>query len=196
MAKKIGIFGGSFNPPHIAHLIIAESIRDQFSLDQILWIPNYIPPHKKTAGAGDVQHRLRMVELAIEHDPLFSISTIELERKGTSYTLDTVRSLQHDNPAVHYYLIIGGDSLRDFMSWHKPLEIIDNVPLIVYNRTENNIHHLNLPSTVQRRISFASAPLLDLSSSLIRRYVANGNSIRYLVPEKVYSYIQEHDLYV
>lgn len=196
MAKKVGIFGGSFNPPHIAHLIIAETIRDQFALDQILWIPNYIPPHKATAGENDALHRLRMVELAIEDHSPFCTSTIEIDRKGKSYTRDTLQTLQASNPDSKYYLIIGGDSLRDFMSWHKPLEIIEKAPLIVYDRPGVQTDTLDLPGRVQERVSIASAPLLDISSTQIRSTVALGYSIRYLVPDNVHHYIKQHNLYI
>lgn len=195
MARHLGIFGGSFNPPHVAHLIIAETIREQFSLDQVLWIPNYIPPHKATAGKDDALHRLRMVELAIDGHPHFSASTIEIDRKGKSYTLDTLHTLQEANPNTQYHLIIGGDSLRDFMSWHKPLKIIASAPLIVYDRPHIQTDTPELPANLKKRVLTASAPLLDISSTEIRKRVAQGQSIRYLVPGAVQHYIKQHNLY-
>ena len=195
MAKKIGIFGGSFNPPHIAHLIIAETIRDQFSLDQIIWIPNYIPPHKSTAGTQDAQHRLHMVGNIISGHEHFTLSTIEIDRKGTSYMLDTISMLQETQPDALYYLIIGGDSLNDFMTWYKPLEILKKVPLIVYNRTGIDTENAAIHAHSKDRISYASAPLMDISSTVIRERVAQGRSIRYLVTDNVRHYILKHNLY-
>lgn len=195
MARKIGIFGGSFNPPHIAHLIIAETIRDQFSLDEIIWIPNYIPPHKSTAGTQDALHRLQMVQKTISGHEHFSLSTIEVDRKGTSYMLDTISLLQEAQPDVLYKLIIGGDSLNDFMTWHKPLEILAKVPIIVYNRTGIDTKNAEVQQHFSDRISYASAPMMDISSTAIRERVAQGYSIRYLVPDKVRHYILKHNLY-
>ena len=154
MARRVGIFGGSFNPPHIAHLIIAESIREQFELDHVLWVPNYIPPHKSQEQFADVSHRLLMTQKAIEHNSSFSLSQIEILRKGTSYTLDTVRELRENNPETAYSLIIGGDSLMDFMSWYKPEEIVKLAPLLVYNRPwdEQDAHRsrIEIPQIASR----------------------------------------------
>ena len=195
MGSEIGIFGGSFNPPHIAHLIIAETIRDQFSLDQIIWIPNYVPPHKSTASDLDAHHRLNMVQYTISDHAHFNLSTIEIDRKGTSFMFDTICLLQQANPGVHFHLIIGGDSLDDFMSWHKPIEILQQVPLIVYNRTGIEPSHSEIQKNFPDRISYASAPLIDISSTAIRERVTKGKSIRYLVPDTVCTYIQQHNLY-
>ena len=196
MARQIGIFGGSFNPPHSAHLIIAETVRDQFELDHIIWIPNYIPPHKSTAGVQDAQHRLHMVQMTISGHDQFSVSTIEIDRKGTSFMLDTIRLLQDSEPAAHYHLIIGGDSLNDFMTWHKPIDILHRVPLIVYNRAGIESSTSEVQERFPERISYADAPLIGISSTGIRERVGAGTSIRYLVPDEVRTYIQEHNLYI
>ena len=196
MARQVGIFGGSFNPPHVAHLIIAETIRDEFGLDYILWIPNYIPPHKATAGSDDVNHRLSMVGMTIEGHDQFSLSTIEVDRKGTSYMVDTIQSLQEAEPSTDYHLIIGGDSLDDFMTWHRPEDILNKVPLIVYNRTGVNPEKTEVQVNFPDRISYSSAPLIDISSTNIRKRVAEQKSIRYLVPEGVGTYIHQHNLYI
>ena len=196
MASRVGIFGGSFNPPHIAHLIIAESIREQFHLDHVLWIPNYIPPHKSQEHFAEVEHRLLMTQKAIEHNPRFSVSELEIERKGTSFTLNTVQTLCQTHPETSFSLIIGGDSLKDFMLWHQPAEIVKQTPLIVYKRPGENTAPAEAERLFPERISFASAPLLDISSTEIRQLVRVGKSIRYLVPEPVRLYIQQHRLYL
>src|SRR5690606_21131049 len=103
---KVGLFGGSFNPPHLAHLIVAELVREQFGLDQVLWIPALIPPHKRESRLASAEHRLEMTRLAVASNPAFAVSDLELRRSGVSYTVDTVRTLQTANPSVSYFLII------------------------------------------------------------------------------------------
>ncbi len=201
---KIGIYGGSFNPPHIAHLIVAESIRDQFELDQILWIPSYIPPHKTHLRLADAGHRLTMTRLATSSNPAFDVSPLEIERKGTSFTIDTITTLKADHPEHTFFLVIGEDSLREFMTWRDPEAIVALVDLLVYRRQENQQPpsppagqqpvpeaQLKFPS----QIHFAEAPLLRISSVAIREHLKVGRSIRHLVPDAVYAYIMEHNLY-
>ncbi len=194
---NIGIYGGSFNPPHIAHLVVAESVRDQFGLDQVLWIPGYIPPHKTHLKLVDASHRLAMTRLAINTNPHFAISTIEIDRKGTSFTIDTVKTLQAANPEHTYFLVIGEDSLYDFMTWRDPEGIVERAELLVYRRpTSRQRPSASEAETLfSNRIHFADAPLLEVSSAEIRRMVHAGKSIRHLVPDAVYDYIGEHNLY-
>lgn len=191
---KVGIFGGSFNPPHLAHLIMAERVREQFGLDQVLWIPNRIPPHKLEAGLVAPAHRLAMTRLAVEGNPAFTVSDVELRRDGVSYTLDTVRSLQEAMPENEYHLIIGEDSLRDFPTWHRPEEIVRRVPLIVYRRPGVVID--SLPDYISARVRFAEAPLIEISGTDIRARLRAGRSIRYLVTEPTRTYIEKHGLYL
>ncbi len=194
---NIGIYGGSFNPPHIAHLVVAESVRDQFGLDQILWIPGYIPPHKTHLKLVDASHRLAMTRLAINTNPQFSISTIEIDRKGTSFTIDTVKTLLSENPKNTYFLVIGEDSLHDFMTWRDPEGIVERVELLVYRRPTSRQRPATSEAEVYfpNRIQFAHAPLLEVSSAEIRRMIHAGKSIRHLVPDPVYDYIATHNLY-
>ncbi len=189
---RVGILGGTFNPPHIAHLIIAETIRVARSLDQIRWIPAGSPPHKSTDTTAE--HRLAMTRLAIAGNPGFVVSDLEIARGGASYTIDTVEALQETEPDVDFSLLIGSDSLADLLTWRRPDDIVARVPLIVYPRpgAEPN------PEAATRyagRISYAEAPLIDLSSQSIRHRVRQGLSVRYLVPDAVNAYIAEHDLY-
>lgn len=190
---KVGIFGGSFNPPHLAHLIVAERIRDQFDLDEVLWIPGYRPPHKPEAGLASPGHRLAMTRLATDDHPAFSVSDHEIRREGTSYTIHTVRALQEALPEHTFSLIIGEDSLQQFGTWYEPEEIVARVPLIVYPRP-------GLPPTdpddrFRHRVQFADAPLLHISGTAIRDLRRQGHSIRYLVPDAVRAYIEAHRLY-
>jgi len=190
---NIGLFGGSFDPPHLAHLIVAETVREQFHLDQIWWIPAFDPPHKAEASLAASPHRLAMTQRATQPNPGFAVSDIEVRRAGTSYTVDTVRQMQETHPAYTFSLLLGGDSLRDFASWYQPEEIVARVPLIVYRRP--GVAGVAPPSFAEGRIRFAEAPSLALSATEIRARVRAGRSIRYLVPDAVRSYIEEQGLY-
>jgi nicotinate-nucleotide adenylyltransferase len=189
---RVGILGGTFNPPHIAHLILAETIRTACALDQIRWIPAGTPPHKSAdTGAG---HRLAMTRLAVAGNPAFTVSDLEIVRGGASYTIDTVEALQNTEPDVDFSLLIGGDSLADLLSWHRPDDLVARVPLVVYPRPGVDPH----PEGSVRyagRISYVDAPLIDISSQSIRHRVRQGLSIRYLVPDAVHAYILELGLY-
>jgi nicotinate-nucleotide adenylyltransferase len=189
----VGIFGGSFNPPHIAHLIVAETVRDQFGLDRVLWIPNYSPPHKSDGDLAMAEDRYAMTEQAISGYDRFEISAIELTRGGTSYTIDTLQQLQKDHPDTMFSLIIGSDSLRTFVHWHEADAIAAMLPIIVYKRPGG------LSGVVEPRfanqVRFADAPLLEVSGSEIRARFQQGRSIRYLVPDAVRTYIQNEGLY-
>ncbi len=191
----IGIFGGSFNPPHVAHLIIAELVREQFALDQILWIPNRQSPFKQEEELAPADDRLEMTRLVVAGNEAFAISELELRRSGTSYTVDTIRMLQNEDSAARYHLIIGSDSLAGFEGWRDPEEILRRVRLIVYPRTG----HLDAAAPAGHDgdgVLFADAPLLDVSSTAIRKRRRQGKTIRYMVTEPVLEYIGDRGLYV
>lgn len=191
---NIGLFGGSFNPPHLGHLIVAETVREQFDLDQIWWVPAFSPPHKADATLTSPGHRLEMTRRATEDNPAFVVSDIEVHRAGTSYTFDTVRILQETYPIHTFSLIIGGDSLHNFGAWYQPEEIVARVPLLVYRRPGA----ADVPglSFLEGRMYFAQAPLIEISGTEIRARVQDGLSIRYLVLDAVQAYIEERELYV
>lgn len=188
----VGLFGGSFNPPHLGHLIVAETLREQGRLDQVWWMPSSVSPHKQRASLTAPEHRLAMVRLATADNPAFVVWDGEIRRGGVSYTVETLRALQQVHPEHTFVLCIGGDSLRDFGTWRAPEEIIARVPLLVYLRP-------GVPPTADprfaHRVQFVEAPLLPLSSTDLRRQVAAGRSIRYLVPEPVRAYIDAQGLY-
>lgn len=189
----IGLFGGSFNPPHIAHCIVAETVRDQFGFEEIWWVPSHRPPHKGEEALASSEHRLAMTECATADHPAFRVCDIEIGREGVSYTVDTLRTLQEEYPDISFGLIIGSDSLRNFGSWHRPDEIIDRVPIIVYKRPGA------IASVVEprfaNRVHYVDAPLLEIAGTEIRARYREGRSIRYLVPEPVRTYIEKHGLY-
>lgn len=189
----IGLFGGSFNPPHIAHLIVAEIVHDQFGLDEVWWIPNATPPHKPETELEAVGHRLTMTRRATEDNPAFRVCEIEVQREGISYTVDTLRTLQERHPDTDFALLIGSDSLNYFQEWHRPNEIVERVPLIVYKRPGA------IESVSERRfanhVRYAAAPVMEVSGTEIRARCRAGRSIRYLVPDAVRTYVEAHDLY-
>lgn len=191
--RRIGLFGGSFNPPHIAHLLVAEFVREQFDLDRVLWIANFQSPLKPVEDVAPAHHRVAMTRLAIDGNERFRLSNIEIDRGGVSYTIDTIRTLQDAHPQVDFRLIVGSDSLADFDEWREPQEILERVRLIVFRRpgTERTTPFAG----AEDRTDFADAPLLALSGTVIRDRIHTGKSIRYMVPDPVRSYVDEHDLY-
>lgn len=191
--RRIGLFGGSFNPPHIAHLLVAEFVREQFDLDRVLWIANFQSPLKRVEDVAPAHHRVAMTRLAIDGNERFRLSNIEIDRGGVSYTIDTIRTLQDAHPQVDFRLIVGSDSLADFEEWREPEEILERVRLIVFRRpgTEQTAPFAG----TEDRTEFADAPLLELSGTVIRNRIHAGKSIRYMVPDPVRSYVDEHDLY-
>jgi nicotinate-nucleotide adenylyltransferase len=189
----IGLFGGSFNPPHVAHLIVAEIAKDQLELEEVWWIPNATPPHKSHDELAAVEHRLAMTRRAVANNPTFRLCEIEIEREGVSYTVDTVRTLQNEYPDTDFGLLIGSDSLDHFGEWHRPDEIAERVPLVVYKRP-GVIEEVAEPRFANR-VRFVSAPVMEVSGTEIRSRRRAGRSIRYLVPESVRAYVQEKGLY-
>ncbi len=190
--KRIGIFGGSFDPPHIGHLIIAEVARQKLRLEKVVFVPAYVPPHKKGERAATASDRFRMTKLAVRMNPHFSVSDLEIRRRGISYTVDTVRSFKRRYPASELFLIIGGDSLRQFWTWRSPQEILSLASLAVYSRRGSGRH----PRTKRhKRIYHIAGPLLEVSSTEIRNRIGKDRSIQYLVSDRVRTFITRRKLY-
>ncbi|WP_297817485.1 nicotinate-nucleotide adenylyltransferase [uncultured Lactobacillus sp.] len=187
-AMQIGIMGGTFNPVHMAHLVMAEQVRKKLHLDEIWFIPTNIPPHKELAGNVSAKDRCAMLELATHTNPHFHVKLFEIMRGGVSYTVDTLRYLKKRAPKNHYYLIMGSDEVNDFENWHEP-ETIALLSTLV------GVRRPNYPQKPKYPMIWVDAPDLDISSSMIRQNVATGNSIRYLVPEEVRLYIESRGLY-
>jgi nicotinate-nucleotide adenylyltransferase len=199
--KKIGLMGGSFNPIHYGHLLLAESARDKLQLDKVIFIPNGSNPLKDNPANLENQHRYNMVALAIESNPFFTISDIEIDQEGYTYTIDTVNALsEKENDEVVYYFITGSDIMFEITRWKGVDELFDKVNFITTFRPGNNQAELDeriadLENVYNACIDKMSAPEMDISSSDIRSRVKNGYSIRYLLPEAVEEYITEHELY-
>jgi len=190
---NLGIFGGTFNPPHVGHLITAERVGDALGLDSILFIPSFISPHKQEGEERTAEHRLAMTRLAAAENPRFAVSDIEIQRPEPSYTIETVRSLRHERPEDHLFLIIGMDNFLTFHLWKEPKELLRSAALVVMNRPlyPKRVNEVLGTENVQ----FVDVPGIDVSSSEIRRRVHQGESIRYLVPQSVEAYIHQHALY-
>lgn len=187
MTKKIGLLGGTFDPPHIGHLIVAEEVRFQLQLDEVWFLPTNEPPHKGTASSNN-KHRERMLSLALEHNENFRVHTIEFERSGKSYTIDTMRVLSERYPHVTFYFIIGADMVEYLPNW-KDVDIL--MELVQFVGVERR--GFTLETTYP--IKTVSLPLIDISSSEIKERIQNERPVQYFLPNKVLQYIKEHQLY-
>ncbi|MCI8549343.1 MAG: nicotinate-nucleotide adenylyltransferase [Lachnospiraceae bacterium] len=199
--KKIGIMGGTFDPIHMAHLLLAEQARVQFDLDQVLFMPSSQPPHKNNSQISSVTHRKAMVLMAIKNNPYFAYSDMEILRTGTTYTSDTLKELHIKYPNTEIYFIMGADSLFAVDSWHQPERIFERTTILAGNRLDVPDEKIEaqicyLKKRFGGRIDLIDMPDIAISSSEIRKRYGKGLSIRYYVPEAVYSYIKEHQLYV
>ncbi|GEP19354.1 nicotinate-nucleotide adenylyltransferase [Pediococcus argentinicus] len=186
--KKVGIMGGTFNPPHLAHLVMAEQVRDQLGLDEVLFIPDYLPPHVDEKHPIRAENRIEMVKLAIEDNPGFKLDLREFERKGKSYSFDTVSELVQQHPENEYYFIIGSDMVDYLPKWYRIDDLVRLVQFVGVRRG-TQMEYSKYP------VIWVDAPQLDISSTLIRTKVNRKQSIKYLVPSKVADYIKEHHLY-
>lgn len=199
--KKVGIMGGSFNPIHNAHLILAEEAYYQFELDKVLFMPTKNPPHKKKQELASDEHRKNMISVAIKENPNFELSTLELNREGTTYTAETLRILQQMDKDTEYYFILGGDSLMEILTWREPEAIFSMATIIAAARngyTENEIaeQHSMLEREYHATILRLKIPTIEISSKFIRKRCKSKDSIRYYVPETVFEYINQHKLYM
>jgi nicotinate-nucleotide adenylyltransferase len=192
---KIGLFGGTFNPVHTGHLIIAEVIREALQIDRILFIPAKIHAFKNNQHIQSSRHRLRMLELAIEDNPSFFVSDLELKKEGTSYTIDTIRILRREYPEDQYklYFLMGADNIAQFHKWKEPEELVKLLDFVVFGRPGFDAEPESGP--LVSNFQFVEAPLLEISSTEIRKWLRQNRSIRYMVPPQVEAYIREHALY-
>ena len=193
---RIGIMGGTFDPIHYGHLFAAEEARGAAGLARVLFVPSGTPPHKRYAGMAAAEARYEMTRLAVEGNPSFGVSRIETDRRGRSYTLDTLREIQALHPQGRIFFITGDDAVLDIMSWHEPYEIARIATLLTVGRPGYARDKISeLPQEIGRSIRTVDSPQLDISSTDIRRRVAGGRSIRYMVPESVRLYIDANGLY-
>jgi len=189
---KIGIFGGSFDPVHDAHVALARVALDELQLDQLLWVPAG-QPWQKSRGLTPAVHREAMVRLAIEGEPRFVLSRIELERSGPSYTIETVRELQAARPEAQWFLVIGQDQYAGFHTWHGWRELLTRTTLAIADRPDAG--HAIDPLVQAVAHETVALPMMDVSSTDIRARVEHGLGINDLVPAPVARYIARHHLY-
>lgn len=186
--RRVGIYGGTFNPVHNAHLLVADQAGKALCLDQVLFLPDAIPPHVDHKDTIDAKDRVAMLRLATANNSFFGLELDEIQRGGTSYTYDTMKRLKQRHPDTDYYFIIGGDMVDYLPTWHKIDELVKLVHFVGVRRPGAK-NSTNYP------VIWVDIPQVDFSSSDIRRRVKNGQSIKYMVPSAVEDYIEEHHLY-
>jgi nicotinate-nucleotide adenylyltransferase len=190
----IGIIGGSFDPVHNGHCLIAQAALDHFGLEKVLFVPAGILPHKSKNATADGAHRLAMLRLAIADNKSFSALDMEIRRPGRSYTVDTLSILARMYPERALYFIIGSDNLAEIPTWHKYKTLLSMITLCVAGRRG---HPVRLPESIKNvKIRAFNSPRWEISSSLIRDYLKTGRSCRYLLAPQVSAYIKKHNLYV
>ncbi len=202
-SKRIGILGGSFDPIHLGHLAVAEAARDQLDLDRVLFVPAALPPHKSDRVLAPQRDRVAMLELAIRDNPAFDVCRVELDRGGTSYTLDTLLHLKQTlGPSARLHFLIGADSAVELHTWHEPRRLLSLARFVVVPRPGIDLSRLTAMGRALGRSSLSrlmgsvlDTPEIGISSTDIRERVARGRSIRYLVPESVRRHIGRRGLY-
>jgi len=201
--KRLGILGGTFNPIHVGHLIIAEAAREHYGLSKVLFIPSSHPPHKEGQELIDAAHRYQLVSLAVADNPLFEVSDIEMQREGRSYSVETLKALRKgERGPTDYFFIIGSDSVPELKTWKNIEELVKLCTLVVVPRPGWEIQRmagqeLGLPAWIQEELlrHVVSGPLIAIGSTEIRDRIRRGRSIKYLVPRPVEDYIIAHRLY-
>jgi nicotinate-nucleotide adenylyltransferase len=195
---RIGVLGGTFDPPHIAHLIMADQARSQLKLSRVLFVPAGQPPHKLDRPVSPVEHRVTMTQLAIAGEARFALSRVDMDRPGPHYTADMLALIHTLHPNDRLYLLIGSDSLRDLLNWRDPARVVAQARLAVMRRwgaaPDMRALEVAIPGIFEK-IEWVDAPWLDISSTAIQRRVRAGLSVRHLVPVAVERYIIEHGLY-
>lgn len=192
--RRLGIFGGTFDPPHVGHLALAEWAREELRLDRVLFVPAGTPPHKRAARAG-AAHRLAMTRAAVRGNASFAISTVETRRTGPSYTADTVAALAEAHPGAELWLLMGADMYATFDQWARPSEIASLAALAVALRPGAEAPRASRAAKRGRGVRWLGNPALEVSSSAVRERARRGASLRYLVPDAVARYVAKHRLY-
>lgn len=198
MSRKIGIFGGTFDPVHCGHLIVARMAMEQHGLDEIRFMTGGMPPHKKNTGVTPARVRHEMVRRAVDCEPGFTAYDFEVDKETYSYTAETLVELKKLYPEDEIYFIIGEDSLNDILKWHRPDVVASNCILLIYPRTGiSSLKRLikEKSAIIGGDMRVIDAPLFGVSSTSVRRRVAEGKPIRYFVPDSVIKYIEENGLY-
>ncbi|MDP6532851.1 MAG: nicotinate (nicotinamide) nucleotide adenylyltransferase [Candidatus Marinimicrobia bacterium] len=193
---KICLFGGTFDPPHIGHLLIAQTIFESEHFDKLFFIPALNPPHKDSDAITPIEHRVNMLELVIKDNPHFEISDLEVKRGGVSYTIDTIQSLKKENGfgSDDLYFLLGSDTLKSFHKWKEPESILDECQVIVAVRP--GFRPSDIPAWILSQIRFANLPRIEISATTIRERWRTDKTIRYMVTQPVWEYINKKNLYL
>ena len=198
-SMRIGIFGGTFDPPHMGHLILANEALHQIKLDRILWLLTPIPPHKKQQNITTLVHRLDMVQMAIADNSGFELSRVDIDRPPPHYAVDTMALFRKQAPDGEFYYLMGLDSLNDLPDWHRPNDFVHLCRgIVVMLREGENVDLQNFDTLLPglaAKVRFLKTPLVEISGSDIRKRAKLGKPFRYFVPEKVYQYIVSNCLY-
>jgi nicotinate-nucleotide adenylyltransferase len=197
-ARRLGIFGGAFNPPHIGHLILAQEAHAQLDLDGVVLVPTARPPHRQIEDDPGAEARAEMCDLVAEGDERLSVSRLELDRDGPSFTADTLAELAGQEPGAELFLLLGGDQAAALGSWHEPQAVLDLAVVAVAERDEYKREDISYRLSElggSNAVTFFAMPRIDISSTMVRRRARDHEPIRYLVPDAVEAYIAEHGLY-
>jgi nicotinate-nucleotide adenylyltransferase len=195
---RIGLLGGTFNPPHLGHLVCAQSALEGLELDRVLFVPVHTPPHKEPDGDPGVEHRVALCALAVDPDGRLDVSRVEADVPGRSYTVDTLSRLHEQRPEDQLTFIVGGDMARSLPDWREPETILSLADIGVAGREDVGADSIRVRLGVLAgadRVRFFDMPRIDISSTLIRERVAAGRPVRYLVPDAVAAYIAREGLY-
>jgi nicotinate-nucleotide adenylyltransferase len=196
---RLGVVGGTFDPPHCGHLVLAENGRVQLRLGRVLFVLAGQPPHKPDRPIAPAHHRVAMVEAAVADNPAFALSRVDLDRPGPHYTVDMLALLQCEYPGAELFFLMGGDSLAQFLAWRDPASIVRQAWLAVMRRPGYEPGLAALERAVpglRERLVWLDAPYLDIAASDLRRRARDGLPLRYLVPPAVEAYVRQHRLYI
>lgn len=196
-AQRVGVMGGTFNPIHIGHLVTADEARHAFLLDEVVFVPAGSPWQKSEEEVAPAEDRFVMTVIATAQDPMFTVSRIEIDRGGPTYTIDTLRALREQRPGSDLFFITGADAILQILTWKDPESILRDAHFIAATRPGYDLDRLEkeLPPGLEGRVSILEIPALAISSTDVRRRVAEGRPIRYLVPAGVAAYIEKAGLY-
>lgn len=192
---RVGIMGGTFDPVHLGHLLAAELAREAAGLDEVWFMPSYVPPHKAKGPAAAPEERLEMVRLAVEGNPSFRVTDIEIRKGGTSYTVDTLALLMKEHPDAEFSYIIGADMVMYLPKWYRITDIVRQIGFIGLARPGWETDLGALPAEIREKVTLVPMVRMELSSTEIRRRLSEGQSVRYMLPERVREYIEGRGLY-
>ena len=200
--RRLGILGGTFDPPHNAHMILAQYAYEQLELDKVLFVPAGVPPHKPTTRTS-VEERIAMLRCVLDDHEYFELSRVEIDRPGPHYTIDTVRIIQEQNPGTDLFFIMGGDVYRDLSNWDRPQEMFATCKLVVAVMRRPgfgnpdlrlDMHKDKIPG-LEDNAMILNSPLVEISSTELVERLLSGKTIQYMVPDKIFHFIQDYHLY-